>query len=222
MIQYLNFKGGVMKKNILLMVFVFLVTACETGTRYEKNATKFSEPKDSESGLIDNNIANDIDALLYSDEERGNRERFDADVHPIVHADSEPSQVVQGTQLFEGGIVTDGLDVVRVRKGKHEGFERLVFDIDFQNSAQSAAKVGNYTAKYNGQKKDIVVIMNGYRKFSAKLPSFSNASVIKQMYFEQYLDDSAFKLHIKLREHAKVRVFSLSHPARLVFDIKAI
>jgi hypothetical protein len=166
-----------MKKYIVLITLIIVFAGCETGTRYDKNATTQKVPK------------------------------------------HEP-RVEEHIDSFSSGIITDGLDVRQIREGKHEGYIRLVFDV--YNDAQAAKDVGHYDAKYHKSKKDISVILHGYRKFSASLPSFPHYSVIEQIHFDQYPDDSGFKFHIKLRENAKVRIFDLKNPARIVFDIKSI
>ena len=205
-----------MKKNILLLLFMLIFVACETGTRYDKNATKQEVPKEIESGLV----THDINSLFEEEDEVERREAFDDKLHPIVFADDEPKEVSNVVDTFDGGEISNNLDVQQIREGKHGDYVRLVFDI--YDAGEKAKNVGDYSAKYYREKNDITVVLNGYRKFSASLPSFSVNSPIEQIYFENYLDDSAYKFHLKLRDDAKVRIFDLQNPARLVFDIKPI
>jgi hypothetical protein len=212
-----------MKKIGLLLVSVWLFLGCETGTRYDKNATIKELPTQSSSGLVKRTSNEDIEGLLR---DRGEyeleEEIFDEDVHPIVMEEDEVllTEDNEPQSSFSGGKIQDGLEVKSIREGKHDDYVRLVFDV--YSNDKSASSVGNYTVNYMANRDDIEVVLNGYRKFSAPLPSFSLNSDIEQIYFDKYLDDSAYKFHIKLRSKAKVRVFDLKDPARLVFDIKAI
>jgi len=215
-----------MQKNRLLMVMMlFLVVfstaffgGCETGTRYDKNTSIKTPPKqEAQSGLVNRE---DIEALL---DEEGEIEDELVDQRSWIDVDTDVDEVEDVDEVvssFSNSVVTNSLDVIKIREGKHEGYLRLVFDI--YANGKLAKKVGQYDAKYIRSKKDIVVILHGYQKFSAPLPSFPHNSVIEQIYFEQYPAKQGFKFHIKLREDAKVRIFDLENPARLVFDIKPI
>lgn len=208
-----------MRKNSLLIIMVLFFMACETGTRYDKNETIKAEVP---SEVVNRTYTNDIEALLKDRNRPEVEEQFDDDLHPIV-LEEDRVLIDEETDIkrsFSGGKIADRLDVRSIREGLHDGFVRLVFDVYDNDGA--ALNVGAYNAKYRLKTNDIVVVINGYRKFSAPLPSFSSNSAIEQIYFEKYTDDSAYKFHIKLRNPSEVRVFDLKNPARLVFDIKAI
>ncbi|CAA6813204.1 MAG: Unknown protein [uncultured Sulfurovum sp.] len=207
-----------MKKNMLLIVLMVFFVGCETGTRYDRNATEQIVPKAvPQSGVV--NRA-DIEALLDDREMEVPLPYDEEDL--VVKEFIEPTtdKVYEEIKSFSSGVITDGLDIRKIREGKHDGYIRLVFDV--YNDLNPAKKVGQYEAQYSNSKKEITVILNGYRKFSALLPSFSNNSIIEKIYFDQYLDDSGFKFYIKLRENAEVKIFDLKNPARIVFDIKSI
>jgi hypothetical protein len=196
-----------MKKNILLMALIVVLAGCETGTRYDKNTTTQKVPKhEPKSGLVERD---DIESLLDDEE-----------ILDEPYSDEREHGIKEEIDSFSSGIITDGLDVREIREGKHKDYIRLVFDV--YNDAKAAKDVGRYDAKYHKSKKDISVILHGYRKFSASLPSFPSSSVIEQIHFDQYPDDSGFKFHIKLRKNATVKIFDLKNPARIVFDIKSI
>lgn len=198
-----------MQKNIFLLSVVLFLIGCETGTRYERNATKTTlEQDEPKSGLINRQIE-----ILVNDEELDNDE-----ITPR-HSYIEPSQHYRETSPRTTPTNLN-LNVKHIRKGKHDGYVRLVFDI--YNSENAAAQKALYKAQYNQNRDDIVVLLQGYRKFSASLPSFSHESVIEQIYFEEYSTVQGYKLHIKLRQDAKVRIFDLKSPARIIFDIKPI
>jgi hypothetical protein len=206
-----------MKKNMLFLVLIVFFLGCETGTRYDKNATTQTVPKyETPSGLVERD---DIEALL--DDKEVDRER---DYDDRTWIDEEvrevKDEVEEGVSSFSNTVVKNGLDVLKIREGKHDGYIRLVFDV--YDNGKPAKTIGRYDAKYTSSNKDITVVLHGYQKFSAPLPSFPYYSVIEQIHFDQYPKNSGFKFHIKLRENAKVKIFELKNPARLVFDIKAI
>ncbi|CAA6825771.1 MAG: Unknown protein [uncultured Sulfurovum sp.] len=212
-----------MNRGMLFLIFSLFFLGCETGIRYDKNMTKI-ENIDSQSikrELSQRHDA-DIEALAEDKGEDRVEHTFDDDLHPIIIAEDKAlfEMPTKALSTFSGGVVQDGLNIKSIRVGRHDGFIRLVFDV--YDELKPASKVGHYQAKYNPNENDISVVLSGYRKFSATLPSFSTASDIEKIYFEKYYDDSAFKFHIKLRHQVKVRVFALKNPARLVFDIKAI
>jgi len=202
-------------KIVLLFITLLFLTACETGTKYDKNTSNMQTAEELPSGLVDRKeYQSKIEKLIDEDDELT---KFDEEIHSKV---LEEDEVVISQTSFSGGKIQDGLEVKEIRQGKHEGYVRLVFDI--YEDGEPAHRAGNYKAKYHANKDEIEVIINGYRKFSAPLPWFSDSSPIEQIYFGTYRDDSGFKFHIKLRNKVKVRIFDLKQPARLVFDIKPI
>lgn len=210
-----------MKKNIVLTVLMILFLGCETGVRYDENRSKQKVPNShTPSGLVSDN---DIEALLTEKEEEFvDYDSEDYEKKEYVEKEYIEEDVVKARiASFSSATVGDGLDVRKIREGKHDsGYIRLVFDV--YNATGAAEIVGRYDAKYNNAKKDITVILHGYQKFSAPLPSFPHDSLIEQIYFEQYPASGGFKFHIKLRENASVKIFNLKNPARIVFDIKSI
>ncbi|CAA6809312.1 MAG: Unknown protein [uncultured Sulfurovum sp.] len=201
-----------MKKSSLLLIFSLLFLGCETGTRYDKNATTQKVPRDEpQSGMV----SRSIEDLL---EDRVDRRTFDEDEDRAFIEESEPIKEVIKT--FSNSVSLNGLNVEQIREGIHDDYIRLVFDIS--KGSKPAYAVGSYDAKHNVIKKEIEVTLHGYKSFSAPLPSFSSSSEIEQIHFEQYPEDRGFKFYIQLRKEADVRIFDLKNPARLVFDIKAI
>jgi len=201
-----------------MMIVVFFM-ACETGTRYDKNETV---KVDAPSGVANRTHTSEIEALLKDRDGPEIEEEFDDDLHPIVLEEDRAfiTQENSVKRTFSGGKTEDGLEVKSIREGRHEHHIRLVLDV--YKDGKVAQGVGNYKAQYNFDTNDIVVTLNGYRKFTPALPSFSQKSEIEKIYFDNYLDDSGYKFHIKLRYPSTVKVFDLKNPARLVFDIKAI
>ena len=216
-----------MRNLVLFLGILLLFTACETGTKYDTNtSTKENsvvddiemdelddDPTHSESYFIDQGEDNYIEEIASA-----NRELSDVIPRDISQEEFiEESQVAQeesNTQHFEGGTIADGLDIKSIRKANHDSYIRVVFD------SVTAPKVGSYSVDYNSSKKLVTVVLDGYRKFSAKFPTFENSSIVEKMGFEKYLDDSGYKIHINLRESTKIKVMALESPARLVIDIQ--
>jgi len=190
---------------------MLLLVACETGTRYDKNVTIEKVPESEPKSAV---IDKEMEYLLDDKKEVEN------EGEPYYDENAEDLQDESLLDSFTSGVISDGLDVRQIREGKHNDGIRLVFDI--YKDSKPASTVGRYNGKHLINQKDIEVVLNGYRKFSASLPSFSQYSIIEKIYFEEYSDDSGFKVHIKLRRDAKVKIFDLKNPARIVFDIKSI
>ena len=199
-----------MKKNILLMLLsTFSFIGCETGTRYDKNETIKTAPAyEAQSGLVNRSDIRNLVKDIELDEEDEVSE----------HQSWIDSEVTEEENSVSHRVNRNSLDVVKIREGRHESYSRLVFDV--YEDGKPTKTVGEYDAKYSSSHNDISVILYGYQKFTAPLLSFPIDSTIEQIYFEQYPASQGFKFHIKLREDAKVRIFDLKNPARLVFDIK--
>jgi len=206
------------KYSLLVLPTLFLMLSfigCETGTRYDKNDTKKIAPKhEAPSGVVNRSDIRDLVKDIELEEEVVEHRSW------IEIEESQPQEIIEEENSFSSEVLKNSLDVVKIREGRHEGYLRLVFDV--YEHGQASKTVGQYEAKYSRNHSDISVILHGYQKFSAPLPSFPHDSTIEQIYFEQYPTNQGFKFHIKLREDAKVKIFDLKNPARLVFDIKAI
>jgi len=206
---------------MLFIIWMVFLLGCETGTRYDKNATKQSVPKNEpQSAVIEHN---NLEALFDDKEEKEalyKDESIDAKSWIDPEVIKEDRSLDEWVNSFSNTVVKNGLEVIKIREGKHEGYIRLVFDV--YDNGQPAKSIGRYDAKHLNSEKDISIILHAYQKFSASLPSFSHESVIEQIYLEQYLKNKGLKFHIKLRQNAKVKIFELKNPARLVFDIKPI
>jgi len=201
-----------MKTITLFLMVLFFFSACETGTRYEKNTTVNDTNTEEEDSIFVDRRIND----LIDEDEKVAVEDVEYSDEPIEEEEVTHSDL----QSFAGGVNRSGFDVRQIREGRHGDYVRLVFDIYQKN--QPASNVGAYKAQYSASRDEIAVLLNGYQKFSAPLPSFSLSSPIEQIYFKTSVEKESYKFHIKLRQHAKVRVFALDNPARLVIDIKPI
>jgi len=215
-------------KNLVLFSWILLLfTACETGTRYDTNTSN------KKSGIVDNIEAEELDDPTHSEsyyidqgeddyaEEIASANRVLSDVADRIIPEEidEPEENAEvSSQHFEGGTVTDGLNIKSIRKAEHDSYVRLVFDSDGVNN--KAPKVGSYKVDYDPSKKRVAVVLNGYRAFTAKFPTFNNSGIVEKIDFAKYLDDSGYKFYINLRENTKIKVFALESPARLVIDVQ--
>jgi hypothetical protein len=134
-------------------------------------------------------------------------------------------------EIFSGGIMTDGLDIGTIRLGKEGTTTRLVFDSYKWNTHSNtpsirAHETGYYTFTYEPKKRRITAIINGYRGFSAlhnaKVRTFGSNPMVRKLTMEKYLDDSGFKFMIELKQNAKVNVFDLKAPGRIIVDISPL
>lgn len=212
-----------MKTTILFLMILSLFTACETGTKYDKNTTRKKVILTDRS----EDVSKDINDLVHDDEELEDDDTLIVDPVPDKGYVGQDEYVEDSREsdTFDSKEETQeenqqGLDVHAIRVGRHDDYTRLVLDI--YEDSQKATSVGSYQAKYYADRDEIVVTLNGYSAFSASLPSFPSNSVIKQIVFGDYKSDNSYKFRIKLRREAKVRIFDLPNPARLAFDIKPI
>jgi hypothetical protein len=221
-----------MMKNLVLFSWILLLfTACETGTRYDTNTSN-----EEESAIVDSIEAEELDDPTHSEsyyidqgeddyaEEIASANRVLSDVadRNIPEEINEPDEVDENVEVssqhFEGGTITDGLNIKSIRKAEHDSYVRLVFDSDGVNN--KAPKVGSYKVDYDPSKKRVAVVLNGYRAFTAKFPTFNDSGIVEKIDFAKYLDDSGYKFYINLRENTKIKVFALESPARLVIDVQ--
>ena len=189
-----------MKKLLLSIPALILLISCETGYKGDLNSTK-------EKNISFENKIKKIETPHMKYKEPLDFESFD--------------------QNFSGGIKSDGLDIGAIRVSHDKDLTRLVFDIYRWNETneylgEKVDEAGLYEFKYSSQKALITATVEGYRAFSAKLPKFNKDSLIEKIYMDnKYLNDSGYRFNIKLRYDAKVKVFNLKNPARIVVDVSS-
>lgn len=128
-----------------------------------------------------------------------------------------------------GGIITDGLDVKKVRWASRDGFERLVFDVykwggyDGGESTERVDVPGYFEISGTGNSNTLDIKLEGYRAFSAKMPDFKESKLIKSLEVnrdEKFASDSGFFLELDLMEPPVFKAYELRDPARIVIDLK--
>ncbi len=133
-------------------------------------------------------------------------------------------------QVLSGGSISDGLDLSHIRIGEHTGYTRIVFDVQYWEGYGAAKagipsdNVGHYKFTLE-QNYTIEVEFSGFRSSSAKDVTVSGHRLvqsIKMLRGEAYGDDSSVFYRIRLRSPAKLKVFHLLSPARIVLDISAL
>jgi len=133
-------------------------------------------------------------------------------------------------QVLSGGTISDGLDLSHIRIGEHTGYTRIVFDVQYwegygsPKAGTSSDNVGHYTFTLD-QNHTIEIEFSGFRSSSAKdvtVSRHSRVQSIKMLKGEAYGDDSAVFYRIRLRDPAKLKVFHLYNPARIVLDISTL
>ncbi|PHS30875.1 MAG: hypothetical protein COA92_08950 [Sulfurovum sp.] len=131
------------------------------------------------------------------------------------------------TQVLSGGSISDGLDLSAIRIGKHERYTRIVFDIKYwegygaPKAGTSSDTVGHYTFSID-ENHSIEAEFSGFRSSSTKKMIKLDESIIKTIEVlqgEAYGDDSSIFYRILLRQSARLKVFHLYNPARIVLDI---
>ncbi|MEA3434162.1 MAG: hypothetical protein U9R13_06230, partial [Campylobacterota bacterium] len=129
-------------------------------------------------------------------------------------------------QILSGGTISDGLDLSSIRIGEHADYTRIVFDVQYwegygaPKAGTPSDNVGHYTFTLE-QNHTIEVEFSGFRSSSAKdvtVSEHSRVQSIKMLRGEAYGDDSSVFYKIRLRYPARLKVFHLYNPARVVLD----
>ena len=237
-----------MKKTLLPILLLLALTACNERNSLaipssdipQPTAVKSSEqnhidPISSPSLPLDTPVVETKVEPAVKPEIKSNVEpKVEPEVKPTIKKKVEPkvqTNTKSNIETFGGGTMTDGLDMGIIRLGKEGHTTRLVFDSFKWNSGTRTPSVrshdsGSYTFRYNPQNRRITAIVNGYRSFSAlqmgKARLFGSDEMVKKIYLEKYLDDSAYKFTIELKKNAKVNVFELKGPGRIIVDISPL
>jgi len=137
-------------------------------------------------------------------------------------------QTYQRGESYSGGSPVNGLDIGMVRLGQSRHYTRLIFDsYKWEGYAQlPISKVndsGTYIFTYEPSNKRIVGILDGYQAFSALVGDHSDLyegnTMVKTIHIDEYLDKSGFKFTIELKQEAKINVYELHNPARIIIDL---
>ena len=127
---------------------------------------------------------------------------------------------------IQGGEITDGRDLKRIRWGRHSDFERIVFDIYEvkydQQQEYPAEKPCFFDIKYEYYPPRFVITLHGIRQRSAEYKTFLKSQLIQDTYLIPYLDDAGIKFAVELNQPVEYEIFSLSKPGRIVIDIRKI
>jgi hypothetical protein len=204
-----------MKRTILPIFLLLALSACQ-----ERNAISMPAPKmlPAEETIVEKPIIiKNVEAVKIPQVKK-----------PVKRPLIVKPHKTNGEEIFSGGIMTDGLDIGMLRLGKEGSTTRLVLDsykwnINSNIPSIRSHEVGYYMFTYNPVKKSITAVINGYRGFSAlhgrKMRTFGSDAMVKKLSMVPYLDDSGFKFIIQLKQNAKINVFDLKGPGRIIIDI---
>ena len=125
------------------------------------------------------------------------------------------------SETFRGGTEMEGLAVGSIRSSQKSDGVRIVLDSYEWDAVQQetigeAGSVGQFRFVYDPDRALIMGALEGYENLTTNMPSFSQESLVEKVYPNAVGD----RVYIKLREEAKVRVFALENPGRIVIDIK--
>ena len=135
---------------------------------------------------------------------------------------------ISNVESFSGGLPVGGLDIGMVRLGQSSAYTRLIFDTYYwegyaQLPVRTANDSGTYIFTYEPKNRRITAILDGYQAFSALVGNHEDLYVgnnmVKTIHLDEYLDKSGFKFTIELKQEAKIRVYELHNPARIIIDM---
>ena len=130
---------------------------------------------------------------------------------------------------FEGGEVTDGLDVKDVKWVKHGKYERIILYIykwggnDKPEETKPVDVPGYFKISSGKNDESLDVQLGGYRAFTAKLPHFEKSNLIRDITLptgEKLVTGNGFSFAIGFKIPVRFEVFELHSPARIVIDFK--
>ncbi len=119
---------------------------------------------------------------------------------------------VKSVKKTRAKVKSGSSEVARVRWHQHDGFERLVFDINGYTTGNfKMGEDARNDTKLHG-------FLTGYRSFSATLPSFTSSNIVKDM--EVYTEgNNGYEFTIFLHRPTDYKLFSLPNPDRIVIDM---
>lgn len=154
--------------------------------------------------------------------------KSDKDAAKRVHQKYQRSAYATNTKSFSGGTIANNLDIGMVRLGQGSKYTRLIFDTyHWEGYAQipvrKADHSGTYIFTYEPRQKRIVGILDGYQAFSALMGDhkdlYEGNNMVKTIHLDEYLDKSGFKFTIELKQEAKIQVYELDYPGRIIIDM---
>ncbi len=128
-------------------------------------------------------------------------------------------------QAVQGGEITDGRDLRRIRWGRHPDFERVVLDIyegAYDEKGPAVSIPCYFVVEYEYYPFRFIVTLGGIRAINAELGEVPQSSLIRETYSLPYLDDSGFKLALALNRPVEYEVFELHEPGRIVIDLREL
>lgn len=124
------------------------------------------------------------------------------------------------TGSFTGGIITDGQNVSSIRFGRHEAFDRVVFDLsNWTDTSTLIEEACHYEAKISDDGKTITLLLSGARGASATVPDLSASQYISGISVYYPEDDSSVGFTINLNQDSAFKTFDLKSPGKIVVDV---
>ncbi|WP_113675262.1 O-antigen ligase family protein [Vallitalea guaymasensis] len=117
----------------------------------------------------------------------------------------------------------NGGDVGGIRVGKHETFERVVFDIYsfvLGGKGEKIDESGTYEVEVSSLNNSCEIRFIARNK-TAEIPKV-DYDLIKNIESMQILDDSEVGIRINFKKDVEVRVYDLKNPGRVVVDVREI
>jgi hypothetical protein len=141
--------------------------------------------------------------------------------------DKQDNYISSGS--FEGGEITDGLDVKEMKYASHGKYERIILYIykwgghDKPEGTEPVDVPGHFKISSGKNNENLDVQLGGYRAFTAKLPRFEKSNLIRDITLptgEKIVTGNGFSFVIGFKIPVKFEVFELHSPARIVIDFK--
>jgi hypothetical protein len=121
--------------------------------------------------------------------------------------------------FFEGGRDVNGLSIHSIRWSRHNGYERLVFDIS-DDQSRYLSDVGRYSVGTDySDSTSISGKLLGCNRILGISPNFSGSDIVYRLDLSSDTTDGCF-FTVALKRSLNYKVFVLPNPARLIIDFR--
>ncbi len=184
------------------------------------------EPLNNNNDFSDSQSGNNNSSDASDNTSNNNGNQNTADPTPNTTPEQIKPEGFINSGSFSGGVIADGQDVANIRYGRHEAFERLVFDLykwTGYNSgdapSETVDEACHFDATLSEDGQTITLIFSGARAGSAAIPNLTGSTSIDTIAIFYPSDDSSVGVTIKLKSPSAFKAFALKSPGKVVVDV---
>ncbi len=159
----------------------------------------------------------------------GTLEQVKSEIHPdkVFTADSKKTGAFQRDGIIIGGDQAIHEVIVKdIRQAVNQGFERMVIDLEtsFNGEPSPIERPPYYQLAVTPDERRLIITLWGGPKLQFKpnkvLNAFKKSAVVEKVLLFPKLEEGSWTFALELKVDASVEVFELSHPVRVIVDIR--